>query len=495
MSIKPISSVIQSISDALDESAIHALPNANPEATLPDVTDVEARLGEEQLYAQTRRFQVEAALVQQDVQGEAARLIAAHTNYLGLNLDEEGLGRVVAARVVERPELARAVYAQLSESNKVEVAREMVKRLSDDELRQIVWTEDGRKLLYDINRWVANNSLTGDGRAHEAEDRRLRERIGVALTRTDDVTIGTTQQIATAKPTQGGKQTTGARYTVEDLKRLYGKDAVMQPIDEWVNIVARGEGRFETSGDVGDQVGLSVGILQWQQQSGRLGELMQRYKDVATREGRTEEFYATFGGKEKAETLLNTLNGSNPMSVSAASIKPLFAKAGGVDMFQRAQIEAAREEVGGYIRLIAPLLPYRSADGTVSGRVLAAGLIVKNIGGGRNNPRFVTKAINRTISSLYDEVARMNPAINNQLRERLAGVKPNEVNKVTAAFKREIVEQNVSEQKFLERLPENATRTLYSPAKYEKYHRGVENRIREAINLVNQEKRVKLSDF
>jgi hypothetical protein len=76
---------------------------------LPEVTDVEARLGEEQLYAQTRRFQVEAALAQQDVQGEAARLIAVHTNYLGLNLDEEGLGRVVAARVVERPELARAV--------------------------------------------------------------------------------------------------------------------------------------------------------------------------------------------------------------------------------------------------------------------------------------------------------------------------------------------------------------------------------------------------
>ncbi len=105
----------------------------------------------------------------QDLQSEAAKLIADHTSYF--NLDEDGLGRNLAGRVGERPELVRAVYAQLGAGDRVQVARTMVAGLSDDRLRDMVWSEDGRALLHDINRWVANNSLTGDGRSHTQTDR------------------------------------------------------------------------------------------------------------------------------------------------------------------------------------------------------------------------------------------------------------------------------------------------------------------------------------
>ncbi|WP_268072925.1 hypothetical protein, partial [Acinetobacter baumannii] len=121
-------------------------------------------------------------------EAEAGALIAKHKRWGGLDLDEEGLGVELAARVGAEPGLVRAVYEQLSATDQVEVARAMMKRLSDDELRALVWTQGGRRLLYGIDRGVGTNALTGDGRAHAAEDRRLRERIGVALTRTDDVT-------------------------------------------------------------------------------------------------------------------------------------------------------------------------------------------------------------------------------------------------------------------------------------------------------------------
>jgi len=54
---------------------------------------------------------------------------------------------------------------------------------------------------------------------------------------------------------------------------------------------------------------------------------------------------------------------------------------------QKAQIEAARAEASGYIKLVAPYLPYSEADGKVSGKVLAAALIIKNIGGAKDDPR------------------------------------------------------------------------------------------------------------
>ena len=223
---------------------------------------------------------------------------------------------------------------------------------------------------------------------------------------------------------------------------------------------------------------------------------MQKYKDVAEREGKIAEFYEVFGGQKKAEDLLAKLSSNNPMSVSVATIKPLFAEAGRRDVFKKAQIEAAREETRGYINLVAPLLPYRSSNDTVSARMLAAGLIVKNIGGAPDDPRFVTKAMSRTIDALYDEVARMNPAINEQLQERSAGLKPDDAKRVIATFKRQAVEQNISEKRFLEQLTDVAPRVLYvTKWKYDAYHKGVENRIREAINPINEQKRVNLREL
>ena len=144
------------------------------------------------LFAQVRSS---PGAARQGREAEARALVAKHRRYGGLDLDEEDLGSELAARVGAEPELVRAVYVQLSATDRVEVARAMIKQLTDEEMRALVWTEDGRRLLYEINRWVATNALTGDGLAHAAEDRRLRERIGVALTRRDDIQEIITQQL------------------------------------------------------------------------------------------------------------------------------------------------------------------------------------------------------------------------------------------------------------------------------------------------------------
>ncbi|HEV2763987.1 MAG TPA: hypothetical protein VGV38_13475, partial [Pyrinomonadaceae bacterium] len=75
----------------------------------------------------------------QDVQAEAAKLIAAHTSFF--NLDEDGLGRTLAGRAENQAELVRAVYAQLGAGDRVQVARAMVRAMSDDQLHAMVWDE------------------------------------------------------------------------------------------------------------------------------------------------------------------------------------------------------------------------------------------------------------------------------------------------------------------------------------------------------------------
>jgi hypothetical protein len=80
-------------------------------------------------------------------------------------------------------------------------------------------------------------------------------------------------------------------------------------------------------------------------------------------------------------------------------------------------------------------------------------------------------------------------------REQNKDLKPKELQAVldreTARFKREVVERNVTEQRFLDRVVDVGPRILYTtPWKYTKYHAGVENRIREAINSVDANKRV-----
>ncbi len=414
--------------------------------------------------------------LQQDVQAEARELIAAHTHYLGTNLDEVGLGAELARRVGERTELVRAVYVQLSPGNKVEVARAMVGAMSDDKLRDVRWSEGGLELLHDINRWVANNSLTGDGQANVAGDRRLRERIGVALTRRDDITEITTRQVQGAQPERGrgAQQIYPPRYTAEDVRRLFGQNSSYTRLDDWVNIVARGEGSFTDAAILRDRAGLSVGIRQWTQNSGRLGELMQRYRDVAEREDRLAEFHQVFGGRENAEQLLSTLR-DNPARVRPADIQVVFREAGRRDVFQRAQIEKAREEMPDEMRGIAQDHPY-SRDGAVSSQSMATSLIVHNIG-----PQRRDNVYRQTISGLYDELMQQRPNLSEQVRGR----------QVTDDMKREIVTANVSEQEFNNRLASVAPRVLYTtPANYRAHARGLEIRLRQAIDMFPPEERV-----
>lgn len=227
---------------------------------------------------------------------------------------------------------------------------------------------------------------------------------------------------------------------------------------------------------------------------------MQKYKDVAANDGKLEEFYKVFGGKEKAENLLAKLkNTSQAGSVSLSQIKPLFAEAAKHDIFKKAQIEMARAESPQYIKLVAPFLPYSEADGKVSAKMLAAALVVKNIGGAKDDPRFVRKVMQRTTNEMFDEVANRNPEIKQQLNDRLAQVKeqnknlsPNKLkatlDEAAAVFKRETVEKNVSQEKFIERVVTNAPKALYTtPWKYTKYHRGVEIRIRTITDSIPAE--------
>ena len=131
-----------------------------------------------------------------------------------------------------------------------------------------------------------------------------------------------------------------AKYTPADIKRLFGDSSSYGEADYWVNVIAFREGKLSDAADVGDRAGLSVGIFQWTQKSGRLGELMQKYKDVAANDGKLEEFYKVFGGKEKAENLLAKLNNpSQAGSVPLSEIKPLFTEAARHDVLGKRKLK------------------------------------------------------------------------------------------------------------------------------------------------------------
>jgi len=105
----------------------------------------------------------------------------------------------------------------------------------------------------------------------------------------------------------------------------------------------------------------------------------------------------------------------------------------------------------------------------------------------------------KTIDEMFEKTANRNPEIKQQLEARLAQVKEQSKNlspseqraaleEAAAVFKREAVEKNVSQEAFLEQVTKNAARTLFTtPEKYEKYHRGVEKRIKQAIDSVPAE--------
>lgn len=221
-----------------------------------------------------------------------------------------------------------------------------------------------------------------------------------------------TAPLATALPAQ----TPHNGYTKQDLQQLYSdqagytaKDREFKEIDFWVNRVAEGEGRFNTAEDLNDGGKLSVGILQWTQSSGRLGGLMQAYQNAARTAGKEDVFDQTFGGQRQAASQLATLTGKNPGTLSSSSLQSEFQSAGDIDMFRRVQVERARGDVRTDLQSINGMVP-TTADGTVSGKQLAAALIMNNIGPG--SPNRIFKSID---SELFSGIQNQRPDVNKQL--------------------------------------------------------------------------------
>lgn len=414
---------------------------------------------------------------QQDVQAEAMKLIAAHTKLL--TLDTKSLGETLAAGAVKQPALVRAVLQQLEAGNLVtgasngqRVARVMTSRLTDEQMVTLAGTTQGRALLKTAQAALANDAtvFTTDKLITGAADRKLTARIDSSIKRADELASA---QKAIGTRRQNSADMFPPRYTADDVKLIFGQDAYTR-LDDWVNTVARGEGSFTDAAILRDSGGLSVGLKQWTQNSGRLSELMQRYRDVALRENRLGEFHQAFGGRDNAERLLQTLR-TNPQSIKSRDIQSLFAEAGRKTIFQRAQIEMAREEVAVYVREIARDHPY-SQNGTVSAQSMATSLIVRNIGPNRRD-----NVYRATINDLYSELVSRNASVREQLNGR----------QTTDDVKREIVTANVSEQTFNECLAKVAPRILYtSPANYRSHATGLENRLRSAINLFPPDERV-----
>jgi hypothetical protein len=99
---------------------------------------------------------------------QAKALIAKHTNLLGANLDEAGLGRELgqmAQDPAKNGEVIRETFNQLGSTpwggdNKEQVAREMVASMTDDQLKQTSSTPEGRQLLKDVQTQMERNGVS-----------------------------------------------------------------------------------------------------------------------------------------------------------------------------------------------------------------------------------------------------------------------------------------------------------------------------------------------
>ena len=238
------------------------------------------------------------------------------------------------------------------------------------------------------------------------------------------------------------------RYTPDSLTKLYDKGdpkATYTAKDDLVNYIAEGEGEFNSSVDLNDGGGLSVGVFQWTQNSGRLGELTAKYKEVATQAAdkkaaqqvkeeltskklspeqaekrKTElsdqynEFYSSFGGKKAANELLQTLQ-TKPKSISSSSIAKQFEQAGNKPIFQTAQRELALSDLNKrYLPKIAPSNPY-AKDGTLSKQSIALSLAIGNIG-----ESSLAKLNNRVVKEKYAELVSKDPKIEQNINRSLS---------------------------------------------------------------------------
>ncbi len=344
--------------------------------------------------------------------------------------DEESLGKDLAG---ESPLVTKKVLEKLSGNDASQVAVAYAKSLDDNKLAELAGTKTGKSLLQTIQ------NKTSDSPTLERVNKAIQNPILLSNPRLPD--------------------SFPQRYDADKVEELYGEDTYNEN-DVWANIIAEGEGNFDTSGDLGDGGGLSVGILQWTQNTGRLGELMQRYKNVAEKDGKLEEFYNNFGGKENAENLLKQLN-ENPRSVSSASIKDYFHNAGRSESFQKAQIELARRDAPNTLNQVMTSHPYLK-DNSVSKQSLAVSIIASNIG-----PALTDKIHDKTISNLYADLVKKNPSL--------------AVSNATPAQMKEITVKNVSENDYNKEFVKVAPNILYSE-KNARFRTGTQNRMQRALD-------------
>lgn len=219
-----------------------------------------------------------------------------------------------------------------------------------------------------------------------------------------------------AAPVAAANTTPHNGYTKAELEALYpdslgytAENRKFKDIDFWANRIAAGEGAFNTAGDLNDGGRLSVGILQWTQDSGRLGRLLSGYQQAAHRENKDALFDQTFGGTRNAQNLVTSLTGNNPDAIAPSSIQGQFHTAGNIDTFKRVQIEQARADTRSYLPGVANMIPH-GEDGAVSGKQLAAALIANNIG--PDSPTRIFKAVD---DQLYAGIRNQRPDVQKQL--------------------------------------------------------------------------------
>lgn len=91
---------------------------------------------------------------QDDLEQTAKRLIDKHTPKSVIltlvGVDSEGLGAELAGLITKQPRLGGVVLAQLSAGDRVAVARAMIDNSSDETLKQLAKTADGKALLEQV---------------------------------------------------------------------------------------------------------------------------------------------------------------------------------------------------------------------------------------------------------------------------------------------------------------------------------------------------------
>lgn len=96
---------------------------------------------------------------QDDLQQEAQKVVEKHTSkgWFGLSyLDNDALGKELAAKIGERPELAKAVFERMGKTE-IYTAQEMIDAAGDEQLTKAAKSETGKQLLSQTKQAFADN--------------------------------------------------------------------------------------------------------------------------------------------------------------------------------------------------------------------------------------------------------------------------------------------------------------------------------------------------